>query len=138
MSASQAMFAGAYRRIQLCIVTLAVAIALFALWRYGVKAATGVLTGGAISFLNFLWLKQSMIGLTDRFANVQNQMPTPRTATLMLRFFLRYAAVVTVVFVIISSSAVSALGVLVGVLLSAPALLFEAIYEIAFMLRHGE
>jgi hypothetical protein len=131
-----AFLAGAYRRIQAAILVLTSAVAVGAYVQYGIGPSVGVVLGGAIALLNFLWLKQSMIGLTNRFAEVAQPKEKPRTLGLVLRFFLRYGAIAVATFVTIKGSAASAYGVMVGLLLSVPALLFEALYETWHALRN--
>jgi hypothetical protein len=131
-----AFLSGAYRRIQIAIAVITVCVTLGAGLQFGLRAALGVTLGGAIAFVNFAWLKQSMIGLTDRFAIAVQRNSQPNTPRVMLRFFARYAAIAIVAYATIASSAVSPYGVMAGLLLSVPALLFEAMYEIWRALRY--
>jgi hypothetical protein len=115
------------------LLTLAGAAAGFVL--YGSNAGLGVLLGGSVAFLNFLWLKSSMLALTSAVAATEQVPPKP---ALLLRFLLRYALLAFVGYAIIASSAISAYGVMWGLLLSVPALLIEVIWEIRYALKHGE
>jgi hypothetical protein len=132
---NEQFLAGAYYRIQVALGALVLACATVALIQFGVRQAASLLLGGAVAFINFLWLKRSMLALTSAVA-AGDQIP-PNTA-LVLRFFLRYALLAIVGYVIINSSAVSVYGLIVGLLLSVPALLFEVFYEIWYALHHGE
>lgn len=130
--ASHAFFDGAYRRILIAIAAASVVVAAAAAWRFGARAAAGVLVGAALTFVNFLWLKQSVIALTDRVAA---QGKASARAGLQLRFFLRYAILAALAYVILHSSAISAAGFMVGLLLLVPAILAEAVMEAWHSLR---
>jgi hypothetical protein len=132
---NEAFLAGAYFRIQTALAALAVAAATIAFIKFGVRHAFGVLLGGAVALINFIWLKRSMSALTSAVASGAQ---TPANTALIMRFFLRYALLALVAYVIINSSAVSVYGLIVGLLLSVPALLFEVMYEIWYALHHGE
>jgi hypothetical protein len=132
---NEQFLAGAYFRIQLALAALVLACATVALIKFGVRHGAGVLLGGAVAFINFVWLKRSMLALTSAVAAGAQ---TPPNTALVLRFFLRYALLAVVAYVIINSSAVSVYGLIAGLLLSVPALLFEVAYEIWYALHHGE
>jgi hypothetical protein len=93
-------------------------------WRDGV----GTLIGAAASWLNFRWMRTSIVGLTSRLA--ANPQATGSTGLLALRFLLRYAVVGAVVYATLKGSVASGLGVCAGLLLIVPALMFEALYEL--------
>jgi hypothetical protein len=126
---------GAYTRIQIALAALVLAAAPFTLIKFGLRPASGVLLGGAVALVNFMWLKRSMLALTSAVAGGAQ---TPANTALVMRFFLRYALLAIVGYVIINSSAVSVYGLIAGLLLSVPALLFEVAYEIWYALHHGE
>jgi hypothetical protein len=109
----------------------ACAALLFATWR----DAVGILIGAACSWLNFRWLRTSIVGLTNRL--VSNQEATGSTGLLALRFLLRYAVVGAVVYATLKGSVASGLGVCAGLLLIVPALMFEAMYEFYLSRQHN-
>jgi hypothetical protein len=115
------------QRIERTLVILgllaACAAFLLATWRDGV----GILIGAACSWLNFRWLRTSIVGMTNRLA--ANPKTSGSTALLALRFLLRYAVVGIVVYATLKGSVASGLGVCAGLLLIVPALMIEAIYE---------
>ena len=132
---NEQFLAGAYFRIQAVLAALTIACVTVALIKFGVRHALGVLLGGAVALINFIWLKRSMSALTSAVAGGAQ---TPANTALIMRFFLRYALLAVVAYVIINSSAVSVYGLIAGLLLSVPALLFEVMYEIWYALHHGE
>ena len=103
----------------------------FATWR----DALGILIGAACSWLNFRWLRTSIVGLTNRLA--ANPGSTGSTGLLALRFLLRYAVVGAVVYATLKGSVASGLGVCAGLLLIVPALMFEAVYEFYLSRQHN-
>ncbi len=131
-----AFLALAVGRIQkaLMVFTAAAAIALFPV--QGWRVSAGVAMGGSLALMNFVWMRQSMVALSDRMADLDSLKKV--RSTVIMRFFFRYAILVITVFAIISRSAPSAEGVIFGLLLVVPALIFEAIYEAAHGLRSVE
>ena len=120
----------AYGRIEkaLVVCTIAAAIAVYPV--QGWQLSAGVVIGGFMAMLNFVWMRKSMVAFSDRVADalIQQKKQSVKSAVFM-RFFLRYALMVMVVSVIISRSPQGAEGVLIGLLLVVPALLFEVVYE---------
>ena len=133
--ATESFLAGAYRRIQTVIVALGavggIAAYLVAGWRTG----SGFSLGAALAYLNFLWLKQSIIAITNRVSAQENP---PQGRAVVFKFIFRYLVIATTAYVIISSSTISILGVIAGFFLSVVALLFEAVTEVVYSLRHGD
>ena len=122
-------------RIERTVILLGIAAActslFFATWRDSV----GILIGAACSWLNFRWLRTSIVGLTNRLA--ANPEPPGSTSLLAVRFLLRYAVVGAVVYAILKGSVASGLGVCAGLLLIVPALVFEAMYEFYLSRQHN-
>lgn len=127
-------FAGAYRRIQWTIVGCGALAAAGAWYRYGPRMALGVLLGAALAYINFVWLKSSMLAVSGAYATMgagteATPPPSPPTMRLAIRFFLRYVLAAAIAYAILASSAVSAYGLLAGLLMIVPALLVEAGHE---------
>lgn len=116
------------QRIERALIILGVISAGAALGLASWRDCLGVLIGAAASWLNFRWLRTSITGLTDRLA--ANPEAGGSTGLLALRFLLRYAVVGAVVYATLKGSVASGLGVCAGLLLIAPALMFEALYEL--------
>ncbi len=127
--------AGAYRRIQVAIIVLAAVLAGPFFYFLGWRSGGGFLLGAAIAYLNFLWLKQSILALTD---SVNEHSPPTRGRVVAFKFIFRYAVIAAVAYAIISSSALSITGLIAGFFLSVVALLFEAVTEVVHALRHGQ
>src|SRR5258706_14215689 len=129
----------AYSRIERALVVCMVAAAIAVFPVQGWQLSAGVLVGGAVALLNFVWMRKSMVAFSDRVADALSQQKKPSVkSAVFMRFFLRYALIVIVVSVIISRSPRSAEGVLIGLLLVVPALLFEVVYEAAHAYGSGE
>ncbi|HUR36250.1 MAG TPA: ATP synthase subunit I [Terriglobales bacterium] len=133
--ATDAFLARAYWRMQTTIAVLGIAgtaiIALTLGWRNGI----GFLLGASLAYLNFRWLKQSILALTDR---ISAQETIPQGRAVVFKFIFRYLVVATVGYAIISSSTINVLSVIAGFFLSVAALLMEAVTEVAYGLRHGD
>ena len=136
----EAFLDGAYRRIQIAIGLFTVAVMAPLVWLSGWRMGVGFVLGSVIAFFNFLWLKQSMIGLTNRYADTDAEVPPapPQTASLVLRFLLRYAAIALAAYVIIRGSPGSSFGIMLGLLMFVPALLCEVLYEMWFSMKYGD
>ena len=115
------------QRIERTVVILGIVAAGAALGFASWSDCAGILIGASASWLNFRWLRTSIVGLTNRL--VANPETTGSTGLLALRFLLRYAVVGAVVYATLKGSVASGLGVCAGLLLIVPALLFEAMYE---------
>ncbi len=145
--AAEAFYAGAYRRMQAVIIALGVTGSGLALLVYGWRGGGGFLLGAGLAYLNFVWLKQSIIALTDRVAgqgaSAENASEAaPQSASqgraVVFKFIFRYLVIATVAYAIISSSSLSVLGLIAGFFLSVVALLAEAVTEVVYSLRHGD
>lgn len=136
----EAFLNGAYRRIQVAIGLFTLAVMVPLVWLTGWRMGAGFAIGSVIAFFNFLWLKQSMIGLTSRYADTDAEIAPapPSTFGLMARFFLRYAAIALAAYVIIKGSPGSSFGVMLGLLMFVPALLCEVLYEMWFSMKYGD
>ena len=137
-----AFYAGAYQRIQTAIVILAGVGIVPALFFYGWRGGGGFLLGASLAYLNFVWMKQSIIALTNQISALE---PAAESSTetasqsraVVFKFLFRYLAITTVTYVIISSSSISVLSLIAGFFLSVVALLFEAVTEVVYSLRRG-
>lgn len=136
----EAFLDGAYRRIQVAIGLFTLAVMVPLVWLTGWRMGAGFAIGSVIAFFNFLWLKQSMIGLTSRYADTDAEVPPPppQTVSLVLRFLFRYAAIALAAYVIIKGSPGSSYGVMLGLLMFVPALLCEVLYEMWFAMKYGD
>jgi hypothetical protein len=127
-------FAGAYYRISTTVLVLGGVGTLAAFVGFGRQVAMGFLLGAALAYLNFRWLRQSIIALTDRVSGQENG---PEGRAVVFKFIFRYGVIAAVGYAIISSSNLSVSGLIAGFFLSVVALLFEAVTEVVYSLRHG-
>ncbi|HET9838643.1 MAG TPA: ATP synthase subunit I [Candidatus Angelobacter sp.] len=105
------------------------------LWvRYGAGMALSFVLGGAISLVNFFWLKQTLIVMVEAIAVGGKK----RSAGgIVLRFVLRYVLIGVAAYAIFKSSAMSLYGLCAGLSLPVGAVLIEAAYAIYGALRRG-
>jgi hypothetical protein len=91
-------------------------------WRIGL----GFAVGGAVSFLNFYWLKKVVAGVAA--ATVESGTPASSRGVVH-RFLLRYFLMAMAAFVILTVSRESLYGFFTGLFLPVAAMLCEAGYE---------
>jgi hypothetical protein len=108
------------------MLVLALALTVVALWRFGFRPALGLVTGCAISYLNFHWLKSGVSGLADRVTSTGKRQSGKG---LIFRFLLRYVLLAAAAYAIITSFPASLRGLFVGLFLPVAAIVCEAVYE---------
>lgn len=72
MTAGDAYYASAERRIEWVTLLIAAIAAIAAVFLWSAKAAAGVAAGGALSWLNFRWMKQG-VGALARLSTARPQ-----------------------------------------------------------------
>ncbi len=107
--------------LALGVAALVVGTAVFG-WRIGL----GFAVGGAVSFLNFYWLKKVVAGVAA--ATVQSGTPASSRG-IVHRFLLRYFLMAIAAFVILTVSRDSLYGFFAGLFLPVAAMLCEAGHE---------
>jgi hypothetical protein len=128
----EAFFAGTYRRLMRSIIVLFL-LGAPALWsRYGSSVGLGFVIGGPISIFNFLLLKKAVTALLDR---VTQSGEKHSSGGVVFQFLLRYFLIGLATYVIFKGSAVSVIGLMVGLSLPVGAVLIEAIYASIRLLR---
>jgi len=131
---ADAFFSGAYGRIIRFMIALGIVATIAVLVRFGIAPAAGFVTGCAIGFLNFHWLKRVVSALADRAtATGERQSSTGVVARFMLRYFL----IALAAYAIFTISRDSLYGLLAGLFLPVGAILVEAGYELYAALRRG-
>ena len=131
---AEAFAANAYQRI-LPIMVVLLAIATPVLWvRYGRGMALSFVIGGAISLINFYWLKRTLAALIEAVA-AKGKTRSP--AGVLLRFVLRYVLIALAAYAIFKSSDMSMVGLCAGLSLPVGAVLIEAAYALYGALRQG-
>ncbi len=103
-------------------------------FRWRGAMALGFLAGCIVGVVNFYWLKRTIEALADSVTQPEVSRPSPKVVA---RFFLRYAFIAVVGYVIVKSSAGSVYGFCVGLFLPVGAILIEALYEVYIALSRG-
>jgi ATP synthase I subunit len=120
------------RRLFVVMVGLLIALTPLLWLRYGWGMALSFVVGGAISLVNFYWLKRILAAMVDAVA-VEGKKRSP--AGIVLRFLLRYVLIGVAAYAIFKSSAMSLYGLCAGLSLPVGAVLIEAAYAIYGALR---
>ena len=131
---STAFAAITLRRMFRVMAVLLIAVTPLLWVRYGAGMALSFVIGGAISLINFYWLKHVLASMLEVIA-VQGKKRSP--AGIMLRFLLRYLLIGVAAYAIFKSSAMSLYGLCAGLSLPVGAVLIEAAYAIYGALRRG-
>lgn len=131
---AEAAAAAIFRRIFLYMVALLIA-GVSVLWlKFGKGMALSFLIGGAISLINFYWLKKTLAALVDAVALAGKRRSA---AGIVFRFVLRYLLIAVAAYVIFRSSELSMYGLCAGLSLPVGAVLIEAVYTVFGALRRG-
>ncbi len=120
------LYSRALDRIRRFMLVLGLALTVVALWKFGLRPALGFVTGCAISYLNFHWLKSGVSGLADRVTSTGKRQSGKG---LVFRFLLRYVLLAAAAYAIITSFPASLRGLFVGLFLPVAAIVCEAVYE---------
>jgi hypothetical protein len=132
--AAEVFAATTFRRIFLVMLALLIA-GLPVLWvKFGRGMALSFALGGAISLVNFYWLKRTLTALVNAVALAGK---TRSPAGIVFRFVLRYLLIATAAYVIFKSSEMSMLGLCAGLSLPVGTILMEAVYTLYGALRRG-
>jgi small-conductance mechanosensitive channel len=132
--AAEAFAATAFRRIFLVMIALLIVGLPILGAKFGRGLALSFAIGGAISLVNFYWLKRSLTALVNAIA-LEGK---PRSAAgIVFRFVLRYLLIAAAAYVIFKSSEMSMLGLCAGLSLPVGAILMEAVYTLYGALRRG-
>ena len=129
-----AFAATTFRRIFVFMVGLLIAVTPVLWVRYGRGVALSFAIGGAISLINFYWLKRVLAAMVEAVA-VQGKQRS--AGGILLRFVLRYVLIGAAAYAIFKSSAMSMYGLCAGLSLPVGAVLIEAAYAIYGALRRG-
>jgi hypothetical protein len=125
---------GAFRRIQRCMLALALLFAVLAWIRFGWKIALGLAFGCVISGLNFHSLKRVVNALGER----ATQSGRGGSGTgVVVRFMLRYFLMAAAAYAILTVSRASLYGLFAGLFLPVAGIACEAGYEVYAALSRG-
>jgi len=113
--------------IPLLAVVLTIALGLKTAW----PVAAGFLIGSAIAYLNFRWLKATVIALTDA---VTTHAAKP---SVVFRFLTRFVLITVAAYVIFVSYPIAFHGFLAGLFVPVLAILLEAVYVLYQAIQQG-
>jgi len=119
-------YSRALERIHKLMLVLGAAALITATTMFGWRIGLGFAVGGAVSFLNFYWLKRVVAGVAA--ATIQSGTPASSRGVVH-RFLLRYFLMAIAAFVILTVSRDSLYGFFAGLFLPVAAMLCEAGYE---------
>jgi hypothetical protein len=132
--AADALFTGSLRRIERVIPILAVvtsvSFAVFGNWR----AALGFLAGAAVAYINFRWLKSTVMVLADAVTQSGIHASKP---SVVLRFLMRFVLIALAAYVIFMSYPVAFHGFLGGLFVPVLAIFVEAAAVVYVSIRRG-
>jgi hypothetical protein len=129
-------YSRALERIHKLMLVLGAAALITATTMFGWRIGLGFAVGGAVSFLNFYWLKKVVAGVAA--ATIQSGTPASSRG-IVHRFLLRYFLMAIAAFVILTVSRDSLYGFFAGLFLPVAAMLCEAGYEAyAVLMRKTE
>jgi hypothetical protein len=129
-------YSRALERIHKFMLVLGAAALITSTTMLGWRTGLGFAVGGAVSFLNFYWLKKVVAGVAA--ATIQSGTPASSRG-IVHRFLLRYFLMAIAAFVILTVSRDSLYGFFAGLFLPVAAMLCEAGYEVyAVLMRKTE
>jgi hypothetical protein len=134
---SEAFGGATLRRIERLTLALGAAGSVAAGWRWGWRGAVGLAIGAILSWINFRWLKGSVLAFgraataTAPAATASESVQAARVPTsAYAKFFGRFALLLVAVYVILTHSALPAISVLAGLFASAAAVVLGLMWEL--------
>jgi ATP synthase I chain len=103
-------------------------------WKFGLRAAIGLVCGCAIAYLNFYWLERVIAAFVDRASGTG---AAGSGQGIVFRFLLRYVLMAIGAYAILTVSPASLKGLLAGLFLPVAAIVCEAVYEVYVALVRG-
>jgi hypothetical protein len=132
-------YSGAYSRILNSIAVLGGVGTLTALVAFGWSTGLAFLLGAGVSYLNFLWLKQSMLALTNQVASLHDgTISAPKQSTMVFKFVFRYAVIGLALYAIMTGSSMNVAALIMGFFLFVLALFGETVVELVYGLRNDK
>jgi hypothetical protein len=130
--ASEAFGSATLRRIEWLTLALGAAGSIAAGWRWGWRGAVGLAIGAILSWLNFRWLKGSVLAF-GRAATAagENEQTARVPKSAYAKFFGRFALLLVAVYVILTRSVFPAVALLAGLFASAAAVVVGILWELA-------
>ncbi len=132
--ATDALFGSSLRRMERLIPVLAIVASVALGIRAGWTVALGFLAGSAVAYVNFRWLKSTVMALTDAVTQGGTHAAKP---SVVLRFLTRFVLITLGAYVIFVSCPVAFPGFLGGLFVPVLAIFAEAAYMVYAALRGG-
>ena len=130
MTAHEAFYAAAERRIEYLTIGIGAAAAIAAGIEWGFVAGMGVAIGALLSWLNFRWMKQGISTLA-RLASAQADAEKPHIPkSAYAKFLGRYVLLIIVAYVILRGFRSMGLALLAGLFAGVAAVLVELIAQL--------
>jgi uncharacterized membrane protein len=133
-ASSDLLFNSSLRRLERMIPALAIAASLVMGFKIAWPVGLGFLAGAAVAYINFRWLKSTVMAFSD--AVTQTGPPRSRPSV-VLRFLTRFVLIAVGAYVIFVSYPVAFHGFLGGLLVPVLAILAEAGYAVYLAIRFG-
>ena len=133
-ASSDLLFNSSLRRLERLIPALAIAVALVLVCKTGWLVALGFLAGAAVAYINFRWLKSTVMALSDA---VTQTGPPRSKPSVVLRFLTRFVLIAVGAYVIFVSYPVAFHGFLGGLFVPVLAILAEAACVVCLAIRRG-
>jgi hypothetical protein len=132
--ANDALFTSSLRRMEGMIPVLAIVASVGLGVRAGWPVALGFLAGAAVAYINFRWLKSTVMAFADAvtLGGVHASKPS-----VVFRFLTRFALIGLAAYVIFVSYPVAFHGFLGGLFVPVLAILVEAAYVVYITVRQG-
>jgi ATP synthase I chain len=127
-SSTDALFSSSLRRVERLIPMLAIAVSLALGFKAGWPSALGFLTGAAVAYVNFRWLKSTVVALADAVTQSGRQASKPSVV-------LRFVLIAVGAYVIFVSYPIAFHGFLGGLFVPVLAILGEAGYVAYLAIR---
>ena len=130
MTAEDAFYAAAERRIEYLTIGIGAAAAIAAGAEWGFRVGAGVAVGALLSWLNFRWMKQGISALA-RLAATQSDGEKPHIPkSAYAKFLGRYVLLIIVAYVILRGFRSMGLALLAGLFAGVAAVLVELIAQL--------
>lgn len=113
-----------HRRILWTMLFVAIVGAVFGVWFVSWQFGLGVFTGGALAFLNYFWLKNSLRAVFER------EVHADRPKFLAGKYFLRYLVFGAVLLIVFLTKTLPVTSVILGLASFAFAVLIEGLARI--------
>jgi hypothetical protein len=129
--ANEAFGSATLRRIEWLTLAIGAAGSVAAGWRWGWRGAVGLAIGAILSWLNFRWLKGSVLAF-GRAATGAGEKAEPARVpkSAYAKFFGRFALLLVAVYVILTRSVFPAVALLAGLFASAAAVVLGILWEL--------